>query len=257
MNRTEVKRKIKRDMKGNVGKAFKATLAIPIFFLVTYGENIITGLQKTYLQFIYGTELSLASNVLLMLSSVLSFFVVATSFNGIKYAREELFFDELSFRNNFTWIDSFKDLLDYIGLAIVLAYFTFLWSLLFLLPGIYKTFAYSQSVYVFFENKKRGTPVTYRQALKISAQLMKGNKLEYITIFLSFLGYLFLFPIIVVAIAVVFVFGRQLGYSVVANGIDLTLVLVTLILMWWLTIYQSFTLTTFYVHLTEEMGLEV
>lgn len=147
--------------------------------------------------------------------------------------------------------------MDYIGLAIVLAYFTFLWSLLFLLPGIYKTFAYSQSVYVFFENKKRGTPVTYRQALKISAQLMKGNKLEYITIFLSFLGYLFLFPIIVVAIAVVFVFGRQLGYSVVANGIDLTLVLVTLILMWWLTIYQSFTLTTFYVHLTEEMGLDV
>lgn len=61
--------------------------------------------------------------------------------------------------------------------------FTFLWSLLFLIPGIIKMFAYSQATYILAENPG----MSGRQALKESIILMKGHKMEFFLLSLSFI----------------------------------------------------------------------
>ncbi len=63
--------------------------------------------------------------------------------------------------------------------------FTFLWSLLFIIPGIIKTFAYALSYYVKIDHPE----YTWQQCLKESERLMKGYKFSYFVLMLSFIGW--------------------------------------------------------------------
>ena len=67
-------------------------------------------------------------------------------------------------------------------LTILIAFFTSLWSCLFVIPGIVKSYAYSMAYYVLADNPE----LTARQALKISKQIMKGHKFELFILQLSF-----------------------------------------------------------------------
>ena len=66
--------------------------------------------------------------------------------------------------------------------------FVLLWSLLFIIPGIIKALAYSQTFYLLSENKK----MTASEALKKSEELMRGHKTELFFLYLSFIGWLLL-----------------------------------------------------------------
>ena len=66
--------------------------------------------------------------------------------------------------------------------------FVFLWSLLLVVPGIIKAFAYSQSMYILAENPGIGA----REALKKSEEMMNGHKMEYFILGLSFIGWMIL-----------------------------------------------------------------
>lgn len=61
----------------------------------------------------------------------------------------------------------------------------FLWSLLFIIPGLIKCYSYSLVPYILAENKK----ITPRDALKLSKDMMCGHKLELFLIQLSFIGW--------------------------------------------------------------------
>lgn len=65
--------------------------------------------------------------------------------------------------------------------------FTVLWSMLFLVPGIIKALAYSQTKYILAENPKVG----YREAIKISMVLTDGRKGDIFKLTLSFIGWYF------------------------------------------------------------------
>lgn len=62
---------------------------------------------------------------------------------------------------------------------------TFLWTLLFIIPGIIKSFAYSQMLFVLneFEN------VSVTKAMKISIEITKGHKWDIFVMYLSFIGW--------------------------------------------------------------------
>ena len=62
---------------------------------------------------------------------------------------------------------------------------TFLWSLLFVIPGIIKSIAYSQAMYILSE--KPG--MSARECLRESERLMNGNKMRYFLFQLSFIGW--------------------------------------------------------------------
>ena len=66
--------------------------------------------------------------------------------------------------------------------------FTALWLLLFIIPGYVKMCAYSQAFYILAENPE----ITARDALKRSEELMKGHKMEWFILQLSFIGWLWL-----------------------------------------------------------------
>ena len=69
----------------------------------------------------------------------------------------------------------------------------FLWSLLLIVPGIIKAFAYSQTYFV-YKDLLAATPAgqprpRYRDAITRSRQLMVGHKFEYFVLQLSFIGW--------------------------------------------------------------------
>ena len=69
-----------------------------------------------------------------------------------------------------------------------MAVFTFLWSLLLVIPGIIKAYAYSMSFYILADNPE----LTASEALAKSQSLMRGHKMELFILELSFIGWFFL-----------------------------------------------------------------
>lgn len=63
--------------------------------------------------------------------------------------------------------------------------FTFLWSLLFVIPGIIKSFSYSQTMMIVAENKG----ISAREAINRSKAMMDGRKMDYFVLGLSFIGW--------------------------------------------------------------------
>lgn len=63
--------------------------------------------------------------------------------------------------------------------------FTFLWSLLFLIPGIVKAYSYQMMTYIIAENPNIG----YRQAMKLSMRMTDGYKMQLFVLDLSFIGW--------------------------------------------------------------------
>ena len=85
---------------------------------------------------------------------------------------------------------------------------TFLWSLLLIVPGIIKAYAYSQAFYILADNKK----MSAKEILAKSEKMMKGHKWELFVLQLSFLGW---------AILCAFTFG--IGYLWLVPYMDTTL----------------------------------
>ena len=73
-------------------------------------------------------------------------------------------------------------------LNILIAVFTFLWSLLLVIPGIIKAYAYSMAFYVLADNPE----LTASEALAKSQSMMRGHKMELFILELSFIGWFFL-----------------------------------------------------------------
>ena len=70
----------------------------------------------------------------------------------------------------------------FIKLCFLLSIYTFLWSLLFIIPGIIKSISYSQSFYIMIENPE----YTASECIKESMKIMDGNKGNYFLLILFF-----------------------------------------------------------------------
>lgn len=75
-----------------------------------------------------------------------------------------------------------------LGLMLYQALFIFLWSLLFIIPGIIASFRYSQSFYVLADDPSK----SIRECVDESKFMMKGNKGKYFLLCLSFIGWMIL-----------------------------------------------------------------
>ncbi len=76
-------------------------------------------------------------------------------------------------------------------LSIITGFLTFLWSLLFTIPGIIKGIAYSMAPYILADNPG----MTAREALRESIRLTHGHKGELFVLKLSFIGWVLLVPL--------------------------------------------------------------
>lgn len=78
---------------------------------------------------------------------------------------------------------------DHFGGALLLFFmrmlFTFLWSLLFIIPGIIKSYSYSMAMFIKIEHDD----YDYDECLKQSMKMMKSHKWDLFVLDLSFLGW--------------------------------------------------------------------
>lgn len=59
---------------------------------------------------------------------------------------------------------------------VLISLFTFLWTLLLIVPGIIKSLSYSQTYYILADAQASGVEMSATEAIKTSQQLMKGHK---------------------------------------------------------------------------------
>lgn len=71
------------------------------------------------------------------------------------------------------------------------------WSLLLIVPGIIKSFAYSQAFFIMKEHIDNGEKVTARQCIIESKRLMDGQKGKFFVLVLSFMGWIILSSLVI------------------------------------------------------------
>ena len=73
----------------------------------------------------------------------------------------------------------------FLWLNILMAIFVFLWSLLFVIPGIIAAYRYSMAVFIFCDDPEKGALNCIRE----SKEMMRGHKWQLFVLNLSFLGW--------------------------------------------------------------------
>ena len=84
--------------------------------------------------------------------------------------------------------DHFKYFGNTVVLYLLTSLFTFLWTLLFFIPGIIAGISYAMAPYILAEHPE----IKASDAIKMSKQMMRGNKGKYFVLELSFIGWFLL-----------------------------------------------------------------
>lgn len=156
MNRTELKNRAKQALNGNWGSAIIAFLlyAIIVSFLSTTGVgSFVTGLITVgYISFftnlLRGNKPTIEGSLAAITENV-----------GTKF----------------------------VATLLVMLY-TFLWSLLFIIPGIIKSYSYAMTSYILLDRPE----LSATDALKESEKMMDGHKMDLFILDLSFIGWILL-----------------------------------------------------------------
>jgi uncharacterized membrane protein len=82
-------------------------------------------------------------------------------------------------------LSGFGNLFKAFGLCFLRGLFTYLWALLFLVPGIIAAYAYTQAFFLLADDSRIGP----WRALRQSRRLMKGNKGKFFCLQFSFIGW--------------------------------------------------------------------
>ena len=82
----------------------------------------------------------------------------------------------------------FDDFWSAFKVTLLVGLYTFLWSLLFYIPGIIKGISYSMSMYILAENKGKSA----RECIEESKAMTEGHKMELFVLGLSFIGWMLL-----------------------------------------------------------------
>ena len=89
-----------------------------------------------------------------------------------------------------------------VGTRLLVSLYTWLWSLLFVVPGIIKTYSYSQAMFIKAENPD----ISPSRAIELSRKMMDGHKADIFVLHLSFFGWLILSVFTYHVLGIVYVF---------------------------------------------------
>ncbi len=128
--------------------------------------------------------------VVFVIAMVISLITSAFIFNPIDVGAKRFFFKNLNQKAEVKEIAFVFDS-NYMNVVKILFFrdlYTMLWSMLFIIPGIVKSYEYLMIPYLLAENPN----LTKEQAFALSKQMMKGQKAEAWFLDLSFIGWHFL-----------------------------------------------------------------
>lgn len=178
VNRIEIKNLAKKQIEGNIGSLF-------LCYLISYiivGASAIVAVGPIILEPVFSLSFSLI-NLGLVVGEKAELSKIFDGFKGKGFERS-------------------------IILALLMYVYTFLWSLLFIIPGIIKQIAYSMSFYILAENEN----MSASEALKESERIMYGHKWEFFVLNLSFIGWCLLVPITFGLISIYLIPYQQMTY---------------------------------------------
>lgn len=157
MERAKLKANAKEQLKGN----FATLLVILIIILGITCVCTLIPVAGVFINFIIGP------------SFIISFVMVL-----LKIVRGE----EISVNDTFTGLNEFiRALL----LNVQKVSYTFFWTLLFVIPGIIKSYSYAMAEYILADNPD----LTPSECITKSRMMMDGHKMEYFILQLSFIGW--------------------------------------------------------------------
>ena len=162
MNRAELKAKAKAQIKGKIGILFLITL---IMSVISTAAAFLLGMIPVVGELIATIIVTPA----FALSTVQIFLSVTA---GNKPEVMDVF-------------GGFNDFWAAFKVSFLTGLYTFLWSLLFVVPGIIKSISYSMSMYILAENKGKSA----RECIKESMAMTNGHKWDLFVLDLSFFGW--------------------------------------------------------------------
>jgi len=112
--------------------------------------------------------------------------------------------------------DGFKNYNSAFLVSLLKSIFIFLWSLLLIIPGIIKSYAYSMSYYILADNPE----MTALEAIRASNEMMKGHKASLFMLYFSFIGWYLLLTLV----SIIGAFAQStaiiiIGYIIMLIGI--------------------------------------
>ena len=84
-----------------------------------------------------------------------------------------------------TLFDGYKDYGRILGTVLLVQIYTFLWSLLLIVPGIIKACSYAMTPFILRDHPE----LSFNAAIEKSMAMMEGNKMKYFLLCLSFIGW--------------------------------------------------------------------
>ena len=161
MNRAELKATAKNQISGKIG----------ILFVITLIIALISGVAGAVLSFIPGG--SIITTIIITPAFTLS--MTRVYLNVIKGVQPKV-------GDAFTGFDDFWAAFK---VTFLTGLFTYLWSLLFVIPGIVKGLSYSMSTFILAENKGKAA----LECINESKAMTAGHKMDLFVLGLSFIGW--------------------------------------------------------------------
>lgn len=185
--------RLKNDAKAAVAAASNAKLVTIVFLIITYVLNLLYGkvigdklyewmeaVNSGYL--LANVDISALAVVLGLLISIMSTLI------GYGYESYALLISRRCHADNKNLFDAFAHFFRFIWLNILIFAFTYLWTMLFIIPGIIAAYRYRMAIFIILDDPN----VTALQAIRRSKELMRGHKWELFVLDLSFIGWEFL-----------------------------------------------------------------
>lgn len=175
LNRPAIKAEAKSFI-GQNARWWKMTLATIALYLLNGGISIYVNIVTVINRDDPSTTVGYSSSVIPLL--LIPFTIAASGYylNHIRGFNPE-------------WKSLYKEGIDnygsYLVTGVLVNVFTFLWSLLFVVPGIIKSLAYSQANYVIHDNPR----LKGKEAIEISKRMTNGFKGDLFSMYLSFIGW--------------------------------------------------------------------
>lgn len=175
LNRPAIKAEAKSFI-GQNARWWKMTLATIALYLLNGGISIYVNIVTAINHDDPSTTVGYSSSIITLL--LIPFTIAASGYylNHIRGFNPE-------------WKSLYKEGIDnygsYLVTGVLVNVFTFLWSLLFVVPGIIKSLAYSQANYVIHDNPR----LKGKEAIEISKRMTNGFKGDLFSMYLSFIGW--------------------------------------------------------------------
>lgn len=189
MNASELRLKARESLKGNYWYAVMVAFVAAIFgALMVNGGSIDLNFKEEFPGFFEDLPKLIKTYLVVAASTAGAINFVAFILGGVV----QLGYAQYLLRQQDREVNSVKDLFsqfDRFGQGFLQAFlrglYTFLWALLFVIPGIIKSYAYAMTPFLMAEDPN----LTAKEAIKLSQEKMMGHKAELFCLDLTFIGW--------------------------------------------------------------------